>query len=71
MAEFTWFAREYPRAYRHYVQHADFRLHSIYTSFEHAHKYYAEKLTDRGSRECLEMAVGNKQVQAAYWDFES
>lgn len=70
MGEFYWFAREYPRVYRHHFQHAEFRLQTIYTSFENAHKYYTERLTNEADGELFEMAVGNKNVQTTYWDFE-
>lgn len=31
--EFYWFAREYPRFYRHHIQHAEYRLRNIYDKY--------------------------------------
>jgi hypothetical protein len=71
MAEFCWFAREYPRAYRHHASHAAFRLNSIYDSFEHMHKYFTKEVKDNSRKNAFSIAVGNTQVQTIYWDFES
>jgi hypothetical protein len=71
LGEFCWFAREYPRAYRHHVEHAEFRLHTIYASMEHAHRSFVEKISHEAYRDYFEMAIGNKQVGQIYWDFES
>jgi hypothetical protein len=71
MAEFCWFAREYPRAYRHHFEHAEFRLQTIYSSFEQLHADYGRKVSDKAHGECFEMAVSNQGVKRVYWDFES
>ncbi len=71
MAEFAWFAREYPRVYRHHFQHAQFRLHAIYSSFESWHLHFARRLASGRHRDTFEMAQGNEEVQRIYWDFES
>ena len=34
LAEFCWFAREYPRCYRFHFEGAEFRLRSIYALME-------------------------------------
>ena len=71
MAEFAWFAREYPRVYRHHFQHAQFRLHAIYSSFESWHLHFARRLASGRHRDTFEMAQGNEEVQRICWDFES
>jgi len=71
LGEFVWFAREYPRIYRHHIEHAEFRLQSVYNSFEDVHKSLAKRILEEDSLDCFEMAVSDKQVRTIYWNFES
>jgi hypothetical protein len=36
-AAFYWFMREYPRIYRHHLDHAELRLKEIYQKYREAH----------------------------------
>lgn len=67
--EFCWFAREYPRIYRHHLNCAENRLGSIYNMYLQAQVYFEENL-DRNSR-CFEKAYLNRDTSIMYWDFES
>jgi hypothetical protein len=56
LAEFYWFAREYPRCYRFHFNGAEFRLESLYRAMEGLHDRLmkdAEKMTgDASSTGC-------------------
>src|SRR5687768_12077655 len=43
-AEFTWFAREYPRCYRHHLSACAFRLRNIHARYQQAHAWCAQEL---------------------------
>jgi hypothetical protein len=68
-AEFTSFAREYPRCYRYHMNCADFRLKTIWNLYQEIHSNL--------SRDCevdestFEIATSNEKVYRIYWDFES
>jgi len=69
-AEFNWFAREYPRVYRHHFGHAKHRLNKIYDNYQSAHRYFASKISE-ADESCFGMAVGGIEALQVYWDFES
>jgi hypothetical protein len=71
MGEFCWFAREYPRVYRHYFQHAEYRLHTIYDSLQRAHRSFVDEVAGEDPNGCFELAVSNPETRRIYWDFES
>jgi len=76
-AEFTWFIREYPRAYRHHLDHAEHRLKSILAEYEREHSVALQRIRNRAlDDEWYEMAISTRgkrrpPPQAIYWDFES
>lgn len=61
--EFYWFAREYPRAFRHHMDHAAHRLRTIHHIYGEFHRYF---LTRRGPG-----GVSNRRVAELYWEFEA
>jgi hypothetical protein len=69
MDEFAWFAREYPRAYRHHIECSNFRINTIAQLYEELHRDLVAKLDydDPG----LEISISNLSVKRIYWDFES
>jgi hypothetical protein len=69
MDEFAWFAREYPRAYRHHMESADFRIATIATLYAELHRELVSKLD--ADRLPLELAQSDIRVKRIYWDFES
>lgn len=69
MTEFSWFAREYSRAYRHHIFHAEFRLTTVYTHYKKAHKNLLD--THESFSNNLITTGSNKNVSRLYWDFES
>ena len=69
LSEFNWFAREYPRVYRHHVDHAAHRLKAIYDGYIEFHNEFSERLRD-GSM-CEGMAISRRRVWEVYWDFEA
>ena len=68
-SEFTWFAREYPRCYRHHLNCADHRLRAI---SDHYHQVHAD-LTPRviENNATVSVSISDARVQRIYWDFES
>ena len=62
--EFQWFIREYPRVFRHHVDHAEFRLTSIYQAYQEAHRALSAKSLGDHS-------FSNVDVHKIYWDFEA
>ena len=70
MAEFCWFAREYPRVYRHHFGHAEHRLRSIYERYQTAHEYFSRELL-KADPNCFSMATSNLETLVTYWDFEA
>ena len=69
LSEFNWFAREYPRVYRHHVDHAAHRLRVIYDGYVEFHNELSEQVRDRSV--FVEMAVSKRRVSETYWDFEA
>jgi hypothetical protein len=69
-AEFTWFAREYPRVYRYHIDHVEFRLTQIYEKYQRAHRQFTSEIT-KAKESCFGIAMGNKDTLQVYWDFES
>lgn len=67
--EFAWFAREYPRAYRHHMECAEFRINTIAKLYAELHRELAAKLDADDS--LLELAQSDIRVKRIYWDFES
>lgn len=69
MDEFAWFAREYPRAYRHHLECADFRISTIAQLYAELHSELVGRLDpDRSSSE---LGMSDIRVKRIYWDFES
>jgi hypothetical protein len=68
-AEFTWFAREYPRCYRYHLDCADFRLKTILDHYRQIGADLAREAMRNPS--AVQIAVSNKLVYKIYWDFES
>lgn len=72
-AEFCWFIREYPRIYRHHVDHAEHRLSLIAHRYARYHARAVEILAREPDNSTLfEMTVGSnvREVASLYWDFE-
>jgi hypothetical protein len=74
--EFCWFIREYPRIYRHHFDHAEYRLRSIQTAFQHHHDEAAKQLvSDSDIENLIESAhfsrpCSDHSTFVLYWDFE-
>lgn len=68
-AEFTWFAREYPRCYRYHLDCAEYRLRGIHSLFLKIREALAPKVTE--SPALFEASISDLRVQRIYWDFES
>lgn len=68
-AEFTWFAREYPRCYRHHLECAEYRLRTIHALFGEMQADLAGTVAENPS--LFGTATGDMRVQRIYWDFES
>jgi hypothetical protein len=68
--EFYWFAREYPRCYRHNLNHAEFRLNEIYKRYQTFHALFAKSLIKKGS-DFLGMSISDRNAYELYWDFEA
>jgi hypothetical protein len=69
MEEFTWFAREYPRAYRHHLECASFRIATVSKLYAELHRDLVARLDH--DRPPLELVVSDIRVKRIYWDFES
>jgi hypothetical protein len=69
MDEFAWFAREYPRAYRHHLECADFRITTIAQLYAELHRDLVARLDH--DRPPLELGLSDIRVKRIYWDFES
>jgi len=69
MDEFAWFAREYPRAYRHHMECAEFRINTIAKLYAELHRELVARLD--GDDSLLELAQSDVRVKRIYWDFES
>lgn len=76
-AEFCWFIREYPRIYRHHIEHAECRLQSIHEAYRNYHADTASRLdAEADHADLISFAWitrrGNKDSSfKIYWDFES
>ena len=69
MHEFAWFAREYPRAYRHHMECAEFRINTIAKLYAELHRELVARV---GADDLLlELAQSDIRVKRIYWDFES
>lgn len=69
LGEFTWFAREYPRCYRHHLECAEFRLRSIHDLVSDIHAELAPCVESNSLM--FGCTVGDLRVKRVYWDFES
>jgi hypothetical protein len=69
MDEFAWFAREYPRAYRHHMECAEFRINTIAKLYAELHRELVARLDADDA--LLELAQSDVRVKRIYWDFES
>ena len=65
-AEFTWFAREYPRCYRFHLDGADHRLRTIHSCMASLHSSLARRPIESPA-----VWISDHTVQRVYWDFES
>lgn len=69
-AEFTWFAREYPRVYRHHFDHAEHRLKLIYEGYEKSHNQFVKQI-EKADNNLFSTAHGGIGVMQIHWDFEA
>jgi len=69
LGEFEWFAREYPRCYRHHLECAQFRLCTIHALYVQIHWELAPRLN--ASPNSLGCSTGDERVKRIYWEFES
>lgn len=69
LGEFTWFAREYPRCYRHHLECAEFRLRSIHDLVSEIHTELAQSV--ESNPHMFGCSVSDLRVKRVYWDFES
>lgn len=69
LSEFTWFAREYPRCYRHHLDCAEFRLRTIHSLISEIYAELAPKVDS--SPGMFGFSIGDMRVSRVYWDFES
>lgn len=70
MAEFAWFAREYPRVYRHHIGHVEHRLASIHKRYSNAHRDFSKQLSCVDTN-CFSIAASSHETLKVYWDFEA
>jgi hypothetical protein len=75
--EFWWFSREYPRVYRHHLDHAEYRLSAIQRTFQEHHAKAATLIRresegwDEETSTYWEYSYRDPTVPPIYWDFES
>ncbi len=69
-AEFCWFAREYPRIYRHHVDHAAFRLRAIHARYGDAFGKLRANVEESDGN-LFSTETDDITSRAIYWDFES
>jgi hypothetical protein len=69
-AEFCWFAREYPRVYRHHIDNVEFRLEQLHRLYSHFHAAFQKQLASV-STETFELSVGERRAKQIYWEFEA
>jgi hypothetical protein len=68
-AEFTWFAREYPRCYRYHLDCADFRLKTIWERYTEVHADLTREFLRNPS--LAQVSIIDQRTYRIYWDFES
>lgn len=68
--EFCWFAREYPRIFRHHVDHAAYRLRAIHHRYRQAYDDIRAKI-ETGPVETFGLSVDDPRSRATYFDFEA
>jgi hypothetical protein len=69
-AEFSWFAREYPRCYRYHLDAADYRLRTIHQLLTEVGSDLAKRVESDDGK-LVEASIGGFSVNRIYWDFES
>jgi hypothetical protein len=69
-SEFSWFAREYPRVYRHHLDHAKHRLLLIHEGYTNAQASFREQI-GIGDKNAFEFAYCNARIMQIHWDFEA
>lgn len=71
--EFCWFAREYPRIFRHHVDHAAYRLMTIRRRYARAFKELkaAVERANASGHDLFETSFDNRLSWAIYWDSEA
>jgi hypothetical protein len=68
-SEFCWFAREYPRCYRHHLECAEHRLCTIHDLYQEVHAELAPQVARHPSM--WGTHVSDDRSKRIYWDFES
>jgi hypothetical protein len=68
-SEFTWFAREYPRCYRHHLNCADYRLRAISDRYHQILADLTPMVIENNAT--VQVSISDERVQKIYWDFES
>lgn len=72
LSEFCWFAREYPRCFRHHLQHAELRLRQIARTYRSLHFKYTDLLAQTDTRLAVELASHDAiTAKEVYWNFEA
>jgi hypothetical protein len=69
-AEFAWFAREYPRVFRHHFEHAEHRLDLIHAGYVEAHEWFTHEIR-KADTNASSFARGDIRVMQIHWDFEA
>lgn len=69
-AEFCWFAREYPRVFRHHIDHAEHRLKLIHAGYSESHESFTRKIL-KADANALGFGAGGIGVMRIHWDFEA
>ena len=69
--EFWWFAREYPRCYLHHLDHAQFRLASIYDKYQSMHAHFSTEVDNLSDELGVWFSYTDQTVRTVYWDFEA
>jgi len=67
-AEFYWFAREYPRVFRHHLQYAEHRLKLIHSGYEQAQAEFESHFRNGAG---FEYAFSGIEISKIHWEFES
>jgi hypothetical protein len=69
LAEFAWFAREYPRIFRYHIYHTEHRLKTIQANYQIAASQFEKQLTNESS--VFSITSGRGLAWHIYWDFEA